>query len=207
MAFARPPGSFTRWLCPSSCWVLALALWLVPVATRAQDVPEVTSLGAGSMAGSTGRISVNQVAGVGNQQANAAMVTDVPGALSVAQGAAGDLATNATVGRATVGSNAFAGATGILQLNQTTGAGNLSANAAFVGVGDKGEAVNSIALSQIRTGVPPPAPNVPLYEGQVSLARSAFKGASGLVQVDQTAGLNNTSANTMSVHMQMGAVH
>src|ERR1700691_3659496 len=50
-----------------------------PPSAWAQIYKDSTSIGASTLTEATGTISVNQVAGVGNQQTNAALVTDVPG--------------------------------------------------------------------------------------------------------------------------------
>jgi hypothetical protein len=57
-----------------------------------------------------------------------------------------------------------------------------------------------VNLSQMRGGAPLVNPSGP-YDGHTSMAPGAFAGATGVVQVEQTAGNNNTAANVLSVHI------
>src|ERR1700690_2441776 len=51
----------------------------------AQALGDVTSIGASSVTNTAGQVSINEAAGVGNQQNNSALVTDIPGKLTVNQ--------------------------------------------------------------------------------------------------------------------------
>jgi hypothetical protein len=164
------------------------------------------SIGASVMSGSNGALAINEAAGVGNQQVNAAMVANGPGQLSVNQVTLGNF-NSAGSNSAQIGNNVFAGATGIMQLNQASGSGNLEANAAFIGIGGDASAVTGISLSQIRGGsgqVTIPQANVPV---QASIASTAFAGAAGVAQVEQVSGNNNVAANTMALHLGTGLPH
>jgi hypothetical protein len=178
--------------------VLMLGVAGAAGSARAQD----TSIGAATLTDTSGAISVNQVAGVGNQQTNEALVTAAPGQVQIDQLSVGNFLTSADKGSATIGAGALAGTTGLLQVTQTSGAGNLSANAAFVGVSGAEDALSPITLSHFRGGFAPVDPNSPQYDGRYAIASSAFAGSSGLVQVDQTVGNNNVTSNVVAVHVQ-----
>jgi hypothetical protein len=168
---------------------------------RAQDIGDNTSIGASSGVNSNGSISINQVAGVGNQQSNESLVTNSPGQLQINQISLGNFVADSDKGSATIGSGAFAGASGLVQVSQASGAGNISANAAFVGVTSAQDALSPIVLSQFRGGFAPADPNAPQYDGHYAIASTAFAGSSGLVQVDQTVGNNNVTSNVVAVHV------
>jgi hypothetical protein len=174
---------------------------------RAQDIGGTTFIGASSGLNLTGSLSINQVTGVGNQQNNSSIVTDVPGQLTINQSSIGEFITDVYSGSTIIGDHAFTQASGLVQVSQTSGAGNIAANAEFVGIGDTGNAVNAISLSQLRSGFAEPDPNSPQFDALNSISPTAFAGSSGLIQVQQTAGNNNVAANTMAVHMDASMTH
>ncbi len=180
--------------------------WAALIGSARAQVPVAsndTSIGAESGINASGSISINQVAGVGNQQTNASLMTNFPGQMEINQASLGNFLTDSDRGSATIGASAFSASSGLVQVSQTSGAGNIAANAAFVGVSATGDALTAISLSQLRGGFVPVDPNSPQqYAGHYAIAPSAFSGTTGLVQVQQTVGTNNVAANTMSVHMQ-----
>jgi hypothetical protein len=160
-----------------------------------------TDISDGSFAGSKGLLSVNEAAGVVNQQNNSALVTDVPGTLNVEQSSTGnETPANRVIAR--IGSLAFSSSSGVMQVSEASGVGNLQANAAFIGINaSSSEALTGISLSQMRsTQVPTPGGLVP-FQGEATISPSAFANSSGVVQVDQTAGNNNIAANLLSLHV------
>jgi hypothetical protein len=159
-----------------------------------------TLIGPSSFSGASGVRAINQAAGVGNQEANAAIITTIPAHLDINQYSYGILKNASNSGDATIAGNAFAGSSGITQVTQASGSGNIEANAAFIGIGFSGVAMDAVSLSQMRGGAPLVNPGVPYY-GHTSIAPTAFAGATGVVQVEQTAGNNNTAANVLSVHV------
>ena len=195
--FAR---SMSKWRVIAALMTCIIALISIPSAWG-QVYKDSTSIGAGTFANSTGRISLNQVAGVGNQQSNSALITDVPGQLKIDQNSVGDYVQSQDRGSTNIGNGALAGASGLIQISQTSGTGNLAANAAFVGIGNSADAVNAISLSQVRGGFAPPDVNSMQFNGHDSISPTAFAGASGVIQVQQTAGNDNIVANKMAVHV------
>jgi hypothetical protein len=173
----------------------------------AQGVPGKTSIGDSSLTGFSGRVGINQASGVGNQEMNAAAISGTAaGTLAVNQNLQGNFAPTDN-GSASIGNFALAGASGLVQITQSSGNGNIAANAAFIGVGPESDALNPISLSQMRSGFAPPDPNAAPYTGHTSISPTAFSGATGVVQVDQTAGDNNIGANLFSLRVNAGAGH
>jgi len=173
----------------------------------AQGVPGKTSIGDSSLIGFSGRVAINQASGVGNQEMNAAAISGTAnGTLAANQNLQGNF-TPTDNGSASIGNLALAGASGLVQITQASGNGNIAANAAFVGVGSGSDALNPISLSQMRSGFAPPDPNAVPYTGHTSISPTAFSGATGVVQVDQTAGDNNVGANLFSLRVNAGAGH
>jgi hypothetical protein len=180
--------------------LLSLAAWIGPMGNaRAQVLGDTTSIGPNSGVNNIGAVSINEVAGVGNQQTNEALVTGIPGKMSVNQTSIGNFVNTRNAGTAIIGDAAFSSSSGLIQVSQASGAGNVEANAAFVGVSATGSALTAISLSQFRGGFAPPNPNAE-FQGTYSIAPTAFTGASGLVQVQQTAGDNNVTANSVAVN-------
>jgi len=180
--------------------LLSIVGWIAPMGNaRAQVFGDTTVIGADSGVNTIGAISINEVAGVGNQQTNEALVTGIPGKMSVNQTSIGNFTNGFSSGTAVIGDGAFSLSSGLVQVSQASGAGNVEANAAFVGVSATGSALGAISLSQLRGGFAPPNPNAE-FEGTYSIAPTAFAGSSGLVQVQQTAGNNNVTANSVAVN-------
>jgi hypothetical protein len=161
---------------------------------------DTTLIGGSSFSGASGIRAINQAAGVGNQEANAAVITTLPAHLEMDQYSYGSLKNASKSGDATIAGNAFARSSGITQVTQASGSGNIEANAAFIGVGFAGVPLDAVGLSQMRGGAPLVNPSGSYY-GHTSIAPTAFAGATGVVQVEQTAGNNNIAANVLSVHV------
>lgn len=187
----------------TSRWSTALLAAILCASTfvgRAWAQSDTTLIGGSSFSGASGVRAINQAAGVGNQEANAAIITTIPAHLDINQYSYGILKNASKSGDATIAGNAFAGSSGITQVTQASGSGNIEANAAFIGIGYAGSPLDAVSLSQMRGGAPMVNPNGSYY-GHTSIAPTAFAGATGVVQVEQTAGNNNTAANVLSVHV------
>lgn len=180
--------------------LLSLAGWFAPMGSaRAQVFGDTTVIGPNSGSENFGTVSLNEVAGVGNQQTNSALITGIPGKMTLNQTSIGNFVNIHDSGAAIIGDSAFTSSSGLIQVSQASGAGNVEANAAFVGVSSTGSALTAISLSQLRGGFAPPNPNAE-FQGTYSIAPTAFVGSSGLVQVQQTAGTNNVTANSVAVN-------
>lgn len=180
--------------------LLAAILSVSTFGSSAWAQSDTTLIGPSSFSGASGIRAINQAAGVGNQEANAVVITAIPGHLDINQYSYGILKNSAKSGDAIIADHAFAGSSGITQVTQASGSGNIEANAAFIGIGYAGVPLDAVSLSQMRGGAPMVNPNGSYY-GHTSIAPTAFAGATGVVQVEQTAGNNNTAANVLSVHV------
>ena len=103
--------------------------------------------------------------------------------------------------RALIGAGAFGGAQGVIAVNQASGLGNSQSNAVVLGIG----ASLSIATDgQLAAVSPRPgsATGPVSTTGRTALIESsAFHAAAGVVQVNQTAGLDNATGNTFVLQM------
>lgn len=162
---------------------------------------------------SAGRISVNQAAGAGNAQANlAALSTDqanVMSSQSVGSARAGTPAASSISGAA------FNNSSGLVSINQTTGLANAQVNVAVIAPSV------SIVQRQIRH-IEPLADNAlsdvaaqgrrqdtsTAMEGRqdASIASTALRNTSGVVQVNQTAGTGNVTSNTFVLRPPAGTL-
>jgi hypothetical protein len=160
---------------------------------------ESTSIAPDQFLSAMGIVVFNQAAGIGNQEMNDTLVTDVSGRIDVNQESVGVLLPFSNV-KATIGASVGANATGVIEITQVSGAGNELANAAFIGISTDAQPLNPISLSQARAAGSPIITSVP-FQGQATMSPSAFANASGVVQVDQVAGNNNLASNIVALHV------
>jgi hypothetical protein len=94
-----------------------------------------------------------------------------------------------------IGDNAFSGIKGIFSINQASGSGNAEANLVSISVGKR---LNTSTLGQNVAKLEENS----LYSGEFSdiISDSAFSGAKGLVQINQSAGIGNGIANTIHLN-------
>jgi hypothetical protein len=142
-----------------------------------------------------GVLAVNQTAGNGNVQSNVAAIGKA-GAPLVQQSTA---AAASQTGRSSIGDFAFSGATGILQVNQSAGSGNAQANVVYVT-----DSTLSAAIPQQNA---PPGTAASNGANAISVSKTAFANAKGLVQVSQIAGTSNRTANTFVLQLPSVAGH
>lgn len=158
-----------------------------------------------------GLVRVNITAGDGNVQQNSAAMAESSGVSSATIDANqySDMITSDQAQILSTGINgaAFSGAQGVVQVNNSAGAGNMQFNGAAMAIGDMG-AFTFIELNdeQLMDSAPIGTTSVddknnPVQAAEANLSPGAFNGASGIIQINQTAGNNNTAANsfTMSV--------
>jgi hypothetical protein len=158
------------------------------------------------LANARGRVSINVSAGFANAQSNNA-------ALAASSGSANAVATaNVRVdgvprmpgdSSALIAGNAFAGAAGMLSVNQASGSANAQANVIAIGLGADADALAESVLSSTASGIAPAS----VFRGTVreaAISDSAFRGARGLVQVNQSAGSGNRTANHFALQVQTG---
>lgn len=151
-----------------------------------------------------GRLAVNQTAGVGNAQVNL---------MAVAKGNVADGSTTATqlalnpdtarTAESVIEAGAFKGFQGALALNQSSGANTLQANLLVIETREAVTATDDRVLAQIVPGTPPTegAGSAPEVSREARIDASAFRGASGVLQVNQSAGVGNAATNAVVVRL------
>lgn len=186
--------------CLTTISLLALAATL-PIGARGQMAGNAhTAIGDAALAGASGRIAINQSAGFGNAQANMAAIGTGPTATASIDNRQ-QTRRQASSGAATaqIDGAAFSGARGVISVNQASGTGNVQANLVALAAGRFAE-VSLDQLGSVRAsdsdsaGAPRRSP-----AHRAVIADSAFAGAAGIVQVNQTAGAGNNTANLFSL--------
>ncbi len=174
-----------------------------------QPLPtDVTEVSGQSFAGSSGLIKVNLTAGSGNQQTNVAAIIAGPDPLHLhvtqSTGLSGE-----ENGAAAFADSAFANTVGIIQVNQSAGIGTAQANAVVVRLGADASEMTDSALGAIAPQNTTSAIAPPSNGGNVVGASSdAFRNADGIVQINQSSGTANSTANTFLLQIeQHGAGH
>jgi hypothetical protein len=200
--------------------VAAVLITAVPAAAQSSDAPssDTVTISAGGT-DAAGRIAVNAAAGTFNQQANALAIAESETVFltntiqqslignSVCTLVDGECTPNSTAQTASITGEAFAGASGAIAVNGAAGVENQQANLASFGIGDGIDSrVASLSLlSQVRGSQEPAGdPNVPAAEKTANISSQAFTDASGLVQVNLTAGERNSSANLFALTITGG---
>ncbi|MBF6034775.1 adhesin [Pseudomonas sp. P155] len=152
-----------------------------------------------------GNYNVNQAAGDQMQQTNTkaiAIGTSASATTNVRQtiDTPANPSTNAS---ATIGGNAFSNGNGILGVNQGAGANNQMANVTRVSISAAPQSVDDSALSQQNVALLPSSGATGTSPGsrQVTTSDQAFTGSRGVIQVNQSAGVGNRMANTLSIRV------
>jgi hypothetical protein len=152
-----------------------------------------------------GNYNVNQAAGDQMQQTNTksiAIGTEASASTHVMQrlDTPADRSINAS---ANIGGNAFSNGNGILGVNQGAGANNQMANVTRVSISAAPQSVDDSALSQQNVALLPSSGATGTSPGsrQVTTSDQAFTGSRGVIQVNQSAGVGNRMANTLSIRV------
>lgn len=152
-----------------------------------------------------GNFNVNQAAGDQMQQANTkaiAIGTESQATTRVIQkiDTPADRSINAS---ANIGGNSFSNGNGILGVNQGAGANNQMANVTRVSISAAPQSVDDSALSQQNVALLPSSGATGTSPGsrQITTSDQAFTGSRGVIQVNQSAGVGNRMANTLSIRV------
>ena len=157
-----------------------------------------------------GRTAVNMAAGDSNAQINAgALAINLEGGTATAQvnllQTVGSIrATAPDLSVAIIGGRAFANSSGAISVNQASGVGNTQANGMAIAVGIDLVVVSESLLAATATGVTLVGPARSTNSKAASISDTAFQGSSGLVQVNQSAGSGNSTANNFALQLQLG---
>ncbi|NWE45085.1 adhesin [Pseudomonas gingeri] len=151
-----------------------------------------------------GSIMVNQAAGDQQQQINSraiAIGTNASASTSLTQ-KINTGASTAINAKAAIQGNSFSNGTGMVGVNQSAGANNQMINAVRLSISAAPQSVDDSALSQQNVALLPNSGS-PSTQGsrQVVTSDQAFTGSRGVIQVNQSAGVGNRMANTLSIRV------
>jgi hypothetical protein len=162
------------------------------------------------LSGSRGRNAVNMAAGDANAQINAAAIALNPnGVANVDLNTKQNLHQNSRpvpgISESGIAGNAFTNSIGALSINQTSGTGNAQINGMAIGIGQDVNVMSESMLSNMSTGAGLASHHEP-DEGSrtATISDSAFTGSRGLVQVNQSAGSGNRTANNFVIQLELG---
>jgi hypothetical protein len=152
-----------------------------------------------------GNLSVNQAAGDQQQQANARAIAIGHGASATTQ-IRQRLRTHvdpAIDAQSSIKGDSFSHGNGVLGVNQSAGASNQQANALRISTSEQPQSIDDSVLMQQNVTLlynSDPSDSAPGYR-QVTTSDQAFTGSRGVIQVNQSAGVGNRMANTLSVRV------
>jgi hypothetical protein len=198
---------------PRALEAVALAASLAALATTAQaqvNVGATAVIAPNAATSTTGALAVNEAAGLDNAQANQLTITSGGSVANVnldEQGAS----TRARLGNATalIGSGAFSNTTGAMMVNQSAGLGNIQRNSAQIATGVLGVAIVSdgeLSAASATNGGMGNQTGETRGIREVRIDGAAFRNATGLVQVNQTAGAGNVTANSFVLRPPAGTL-
>lgn len=166
-----------------------------------------------ALAGATGAITVNMVAGDLNQQANLLGIAN-GGHASIAVNAQQRQADNLALGdgamdaSATIGGQALNGASGIAMINQASGTGNATLNVVTATLAQQGiresndEALAASGALASAGGQGTANSGRPAGTRSVAVEATALQGFDGVLQLNQIAGSGNATANQLGISVQ-----
>lgn len=171
-------------------------------------------IGGNVMAGASGALAVNQAAGDMNQQVNAAAIAYNPQGGASAQTGIVQSSTNTrgslpNVAATSIEGSAFANTSGVLAVNQASGFANSQANSTAIAIGINGVVITDSVLAETvpAAGGLVKAGNEQASTREVSVSETAFQNAQGVVQLNQTAGSGNSSANSFGLRLSVEPKH
>ena len=165
-----------------------------------------------------GSLMVNMAAGVGNSQANAAVISvRGPGGHSTSQPAQTRASVPQNMRGATGGpsvteitGNAFAQSSGLMAINQANGRANAEFNHLAIQTGLRDLSTAQLSNSQLAQSVSGPESGyTELPSGNMKMlavGADAFKGARGVAMVTQVSGSGNAASNNFALNVQAGAI-
>jgi len=193
----------------AAAFACAAALALAGAAHAQATVGATAVIAPGAATSTTGALAVNETAGVDNAQANQLTITTGTVAINLN----GDQQLASVTARlknasATIGAGAFANTNGAMMVNQSAGVGNVQRNTALIGNGAIGVVAVSdgeLSAAAARNGSQGQSAQVGGIR-EVRIDTAAFRNAAGLVQVNQTAGAGNATANSFVLRPPAGTL-
>ena len=199
---------------------LKLALLASPLALGQQAMPEsdvrhvftttysaASSISGGALKGVSGAVNVNIAAGDHNLQSNSGAIAIGSHALAnniVVQQVKGNNTLEPDRASVSIRENALSQSTGWISVNQAAGSQNVQSNTMSVALGVRGSSLTSENLSQVLSGGSGQEqdPDGSLSSRRdVEVESSAFRGTTGVVQVNQSAGRGNATSNSFRFRM------
>jgi len=152
-----------------------------------------------------GNFSVNQAAGDRQQQANArAIATGHEAAATTQIRQRQQSIVDPNMGAtASIQGSAFSHGSGALGVNQSAGASTQQANALRISISTQPQSIDDSVLLQQNVALinsSDPSDTSPGYR-HVTTGDQAFTGSRGVIQLNQSAGVGNQTANTLSVRV------
>jgi heat shock protein HslJ len=190
----------------TACFVALAA----PACGWAQTAPLVTgdaTMAAGAFAGAKGVVGVNEAAGLDNAQSNqAAIVTAPNGAVDASVAQSAQARARIPSAQASIADGALSNVSGVAMVNQAAGAANLQRNSVVIGAAAMG--VESVSDSELSAASPKQGrvdvSAMAHGERAVRIGNDVLKNASGIAQINQTAGAGNATANSFVLRPPAG---
>jgi hypothetical protein len=192
--------------------LMALALAAAQPAFAQRITGEVSgdaSIATGAAVSVTGAITVNQAAGLNNAQINQLTITN--GDAAANDNASAQSATaraRVPSARASIEGNAFSNSSGAVMVNQSAGVANLQRNSVQLGTAAPGvETVSDGVLSATAANNGGQGRAVAVQGvREASISGDAFRNVTGIVQINQTAGAGNATANSFVLRPPAGTL-
>jgi hypothetical protein len=153
-----------------------------------------------------GNFSLNQAAGLSHQQVNSRVISTgvIANATSTIRQTL-EIVPGSTTGaqmHSRIEGASFSQGNGVIGINQSAGIGNQHINAFRITLGAVPESLDDSVLSQNVTRPSISGIAVPKNgERSVAISDDAFAGSRGVVQLNQSAGIGNTTANNLSIRV------
>jgi hypothetical protein len=165
------------------------------------------SIAPGAAVGATGAITVNEAAGLNNAQANQLTISS-GGSTASDNASVQSASAQAKVAHASasIAGNAFSNTSGAVLVNQSAGAGNLQRNSVQLGTAAIG--VETVSDSVLSAAIPKNgglARTNGVHDArEATISNEAFRNVNGIVQINQTAGAGNATANSFVLRPPAG---
>lgn len=165
------------------------------------------TISSGAFSGARGVVSVNEAAGLNNAQSNQAAIAQGPIGVADSSSAQSTRA-HASVpsAQASIENGALSNVSGAVMVNQAAGVANLQRNSVVIGAAAKG--AESVSDSVLSAAAPKQgrvdASAMAQGERAVRIGSDALINASGIAQINQTAGAGNTTANSFVLRPPAG---
>ncbi|MDF0732981.1 adhesin [Pseudomonas entomophila] len=184
--------------------LLCLALFGSASAFAASPVVDNANIDASGRA-YQGNLNINQASGDALQQANVkAIAIGTEGQASTQIRQRSDFrASPGLDASASINGNAFSNGNGMLGINQSAGAATQQANAVRISISAFPQSIDDSILSQQNVSLANGSDATDHAPGsrQVTTSDQAFTGSRGVIQLNQSAGVGNRMANTLSVRV------